>query len=219
MTESNRGTSISAAPEAPEAQGKLKRRTLFGAIIAALIGIIGILLGRRPTRALGTTLRPPGALPDDAFLDACARCFKCGNVCPNGCIQFHGFEAGLGQAFTPYIKARARGCTLCGECSRVCPTGALKPFVVSREGWIAGVKMGLARVNKGMCYSYAGRTCGACYRTCPLAGQAMKIGVFETPHVQPEFCVGCGLCEQACLHLPQAIRVIPITGGRVGGAA
>ena len=38
----------------------------------------------------------------------------------------------------------------------------------------------------------------------------MKIGVFETPLLQgSENCVGCGLCEQACLHLPQAIRVIP----------
>ena len=69
--------------------------------------------------------------------------------------------------------------------------------------------MGTARVNKEMCFSFHGRTCGACYRACPLAGTAMKIGLYETPLVQPESCVGCGLCEQACLHLPQAIRVIP----------
>lgn len=113
------------------------------------------------------------------------------------------------KAFTPYIKARSRGCTLCGECATACPTGALQPFDVNREGWKVGVNMGKAYVNESMCYSYNGRTCGACYRACPLAGEAMKIGVFETPIVQPEVCVGCGLCEQACLHLPQAIRVIP----------
>jgi formate hydrogenlyase subunit 6/NADH:ubiquinone oxidoreductase subunit I len=37
----------------------------------------------------------------------------------------------------------------------------------------------------------------------------MKLGLFEKPEVNPEHCVGCGLCEQACIHMPQAIRVIP----------
>lgn len=188
---------------------RMGRRGFLGGIIAALMGAAGLLLGKPNQAAAGFTLRPPGALPERDFLSACARCFKCASACPNDCIQFHGLSAGLGLAFTPYIKARERACTLCGECARVCPTGALTPFEVSREGWQAGVKMGTARVNESMCYSFNGRTCGACYRACPLAGSAMKIGVFETPLVQPENCVGCGLCEQACLHLPQAIRVIP----------
>lgn len=151
-------------------------------------------------------------------MSSCARCFNCGNACPNGCIQYTGFESGLEEAFTPYIVARERACILCGECAEVCPTGALQPFEATREGWSASVDMGLARVNEAMCYSFNGRTCGACYRACPLAGNAMKIGVFETPHVQPDNCVGCGLCEQACLHLPQAIRVIPRQSGSQGTA-
>ncbi|MEZ4468909.1 MAG: 4Fe-4S binding protein, partial [bacterium] len=137
------------------------------------------------------------------------RCLKCAEACPNECIRFFGLGAGLDLAFTPYLKARERGCTLCGECAKACPTGALKPFEPTRTGWLAGVKMGEARVNKAQCYSYNGRTCGACYRACPLAGQALRIGVFETPIVDPAFCVGCGLCEQACLKVPQAIRVMP----------
>lgn len=83
------------------------------------------------------------------------------------------------------------------------------PFGGDREGWKAGVNMGKAYVNEGMCFSFNGRTCGACYRACPLAGEAIRIGLFETPHVDRDVCVGCGLCEQACLHLPQAIRVVP----------
>jgi ferredoxin-type protein NapG len=186
------------------------RRAFLGSLIAAGISLLGSLAGRARRARAGLLLRPPGALPDESFRDACARCFRCGSACPNGCIRYHGLERGLADAFTPYIRARERACILCGECARVCPTGALKPFESTREGWLEGVDMGSARLNQSMCFSYHGRTCGACYQACPLAGVAMKIGVFETPILQgPDSCVGCGLCEQACLHLPQAIRVIP----------
>jgi len=201
-------------PEAKElalSSLKPRRRTLFGGALAAFMGFFawGVKRRERKTRA-GLDLRPPGALDEEEFLDACARCFKCGNACPNGCIKFYGIGGGLTKMFTPYIRPRDRACTLCGECGKVCPSGALKPILTDREGLVQTVKMGTARVNKAMCYSFHGRTCGACYRACPLAGTAMKIGLYETPLVQPDACVGCGLCEQACLHLPQAIRVIPI---------
>ena len=81
----------------------------------------------------------------------------------------------------------------------------LEPTEVGRQT----VSMGTAVVLEDVCYSYAGRTCGVCYRACPLPGKAMKLGLYETPIVNPEHCVGCGLCEQACVHMPQAIRIIP----------
>jgi MauM/NapG family ferredoxin protein len=181
-----------------------------GLLSGAMVGAAALFGRPKKARAKNKLwLRPPGAQSEENFLDACTRCLKCGNACPNGCIEFHGLGDGLDQAFTPYINARARACVLCGDCADVCPTGALQPFEANREGWLASVAMGKARVNKEMCYSFHGRTCGACYRACPLAGKAIKIGVFETPHIQFDHCVGCGLCEQACLHLPQAIRVIP----------
>jgi MauM/NapG family ferredoxin protein len=192
----------------------ITRRTFAGAAVAGATGLLGALIGgREARRRSGLELRPPGALSEDAFLAACTRCFKCGNACPNGCIKFHEPSAGAGEMFTPYIEPRDRACVLCGECADVCPTGALQPFEASRDGWLADVDMGTARVNEGMCYSYNGRTCGACYQACPLAGVAMTIGVFETPTVHPEHCVGCGICEQSCLHLPQAIRIIPRSRG------
>lgn len=178
--------------------------------MASTIGVAGQSFTQGNPRGQTTLrLRPPGALPAGEFESACTRCFKCGEACLNGCIKFQSLSDGLSKAFTPYLTARERGCTLCGECAKVCPSGALRPFGVSREGWKEGVDMGKAYVNKSLCFSFAGRTCGACYRACPLAGDAIKIGMFETPHVDRDACVGCGLCEQSCLHLPQAIRVIP----------
>ncbi len=195
--------------EQTRSQTSTARRGFLGALVAGGMALFAGVFGGRARVVAGLRLRPPGALPEADFLSACARCFKCGNACPNGCIKYSGLESGLSGAFTPYIQARDRGCTLCGECGKACPTGALKPFEPNRESWVVSVDMGKARVNKEMCFSFHGRTCGACYRACPLAGTAMKIGVFETPLVQLDGCVGCGLCEQACLHLPQAIRVIP----------
>jgi MauM/NapG family ferredoxin protein len=186
------------------------RRRFLGFSIAALLGGLGALFGKPRRTRSAFLLRPPGAKPEPDFLDACVRCMRCSDACPNGCIEFHGLEAGLEQAFTPYIRARSRGCIVCGECAKACPTGALVPFETTPEGLLAGVKMGTARLNESLCFSYNGRTCGACYRACPLPGIAMKIGLFEKPILQgADRCIGCGLCEQACLHLPQAIRVIP----------
>lgn len=190
----------------PASQG---RRRMLGGALAAAVAAVGATFKKPTDKAEELWLRPPGALDEEAFAETCARCFKCGGACPNDCIDFFGLADGLAYAYTPHIKPRTRGCILCGKCAEVCPTGALKPFGPEKDDWLAQVDMGTAHVNKDMCFSFHGRTCGACYRACPLAGTAIKIGVFETPHVQPDHCVGCGLCEQACLHLPQAIRVIP----------
>ena len=178
---------------------------LAGVVTAFIIPLVDKLPAQSRLRRL---LRPPGALPEKEFQDACIACGQCANVCPNKCITLYGLEGGLENLGTPKISARSQGCILCMACNQVCPTGALKKLEPTEEGKRA-VDMGVAVLSENICYSYAGRTCGVCYRACPLAGEAMTIGLFEQPTVHPEACVGCGLCEQACVHMPQAIRVIP----------
>jgi MauM/NapG family ferredoxin protein len=153
-------------------------------------------------------LRPPGALPEDEFVSRCIRCGQCGEVCPNRTIEYFATENGLGSIDTPFIIPRTKGCILCMKCGDVCPTGAIRPIPRQFEAILDKVEMGHAVVDESLCLSFQGKTCGVCYRACPLADVAITVGRLEQPHVTDK-CVGCGICERSCIQMPQAIRIMP----------
>jgi len=185
---------------------------------AAAVGLTaagGALWVRRSGDAQGALmpLRPPGALSEAAFTATCIRCMRCVDACPNHALVSLA-EGTHGDAGTPTLHPRSSACMLCAhedgeylKCTEACPSGALQLTRRTREDIHANVSIGVAEIDQGLCYSYNNWSCGACYRACPLADEAMTVGMWEKPTVHPDQCVGCGCCERACIRYPHAIRV------------
>jgi ferredoxin-type protein NapG len=195
--------------EPPQSGVNLTRRSALALGLTA-VGSVAAGFAIRESRAAPTAiLRPPGAIDETRFLAACIRCFQCGEVCPNQAIQFGGLQDGLARAYTPVIRAREQSCILCMKCTTACPTDALTPIADDPDTILNTVRMGTAHVDQDLCYSHNDRICGVCYYACPFPDQALRLETNATPYVDEKFCVGCGNCERACIHLPHAIRITP----------
>ena len=145
-------------------------------------------------------LRPPGARPEAEFVARCISCGRCAASCPYKSIVQADWSAGLGIGL-PVIHPREIPCYLCMICPDVCPTGALEP--VAKED----VTMGVAVVNTETCYAHLGILCRSCVDACPYQGTAIRQDMNLYPIVDPDTCVGCGLCVPVCPAEPEAIVV------------
>ncbi len=173
----------------------------------------GAVLGGRWLRFLRERheerLRPPGALPEGDFLAACIRCGQCVNACPYETLFLCGLEAGLLDVGTPSLDTRRQPCWLCrGEetlrCIEVCPTDALQPVNSLRD-----IRMGVAEIDADRCFAWNGVVCRACWHACPFPDEAIVLDELGRARVVAEACIGCGICDQACLTAPSSIRILP----------
>jgi ferredoxin-type protein NapG len=147
-------------------------------------------------------IRPPGALPEEEFLEKCTRCNECVKVCPEEAIMKFVGEGNVNH-LTPMLSLRKTACVLCEDlpCIKVCESKAL----VFPESCLH-VRMGTAVVNEKLCYAYQGSDCDYCLKECPEDIGAIT---FENrrPKVNADLCTGCGLCENVCPARQAAIVV------------
>ncbi len=148
-------------------------------------------------------IRPPGALPEAAFVTACTRCGECARVCPAAAISMLPERTGLATG-TPVLHPEESPCLMCAEmpCAAVCPTDALS---VPEEGW-RGVRMAAAVIDADRCIAHRDVTCGVCARVCPVGETALALDARGRPVVGAA-CTGCGACVGACVTAPSSITI------------
>jgi len=185
---------------------------------AALIGLGVGLYSRQSVSLPAEALRPPGALPEQAFLSACIRCGMCVRDCPYDTLSLATFGDSVTTG-TPYFTARNIPCEMCDDipCVKACPSGALDHSLEN----IDDARMGLAvLLDEENCLNFQGLRCDVCYRICPAINEAITLEHVSNvrsgkhamfiPTVHSDHCTGCGKCERACVLEEAAIKVLPL---------
>lgn len=155
-------------------------------------------------------IRPPFALAEPLFLDACTSCGKCAEACTYGVLFDLPASVGGKAVGTPAMDLLKRGCHLCEDwpCVSVCEPGALKqvdPDEDDEEPRPLPPKFARVSIDTDTCLPYAGPECGACAYACPVPGALNWDG--PKPSIDQDACTGCALCREACITEPNAIKV------------
>ena len=188
-------------------------------IIAALAGLIAIPASRAlpsPAPSRPRRIRPPGSVPEEIFLDRCLRCGECMKVCLTNGLQPSLSESGPGGFWTPVLVPRKGPCERrCNLCGHVCPTQAIRALPLEEKSY---VRIGRARVERSRCLEWGyGQACLVCDEVCPYGaidvGGTGKLGKGQRgPVVNPEVCVGCGVCEHHCPVVGEAAILVSTEG-------
>lgn len=134
-----------------------------------------------------TVRRPPWALPELRFLDACTRCEACVQRCAEAVLV-------VGAGGYPEFDPGRGECTFCGNCADACAGRALDRETVSPP-W-----QWKAAVSAGTCLATRNVVCMSCQDACPM--QAIRFlpqpRAVATPRIDADMCTGCGACVGVC---------------------
>ncbi|MCK4545799.1 MAG: 4Fe-4S binding protein [Candidatus Eisenbacteria sp.] len=170
-------------------------------------GIMGITLGVMGKQALAEPgrrrlIRPPGALPEDRFLETCVRCGECMKACLTNVLQPCFLESGWEGIWTPRLNCRHAGCEeRCNVCGHVCPTRAIRALSLEEKQF---ARIGTAVIDRSRCIAWEqNKECLICDEACPYNAIDFRVvvnecGTGKRPFVEEIKCTGCGLCEQNC---------------------
>lgn len=152
-------------------------------------------------------IRPPFAIPEIDFLLACTRCDACIAACPHDVIFPLAARLGADVVNTPALDLLKKGCHLCEDwpCVSACEAKALEIILVEETNEIKISKIAKAEIDINTCLPYSGPECGACQSACPVEGAL--VFELEKPVINMEFCLGCGLCREACIVEDKAIKI------------
>jgi MauM/NapG family ferredoxin protein len=155
-------------------------------------------------------IRPPGSLPEDAFLEKCVRCSECMKVCPTNTLQPSLWEKGLNGLWSPHLFPRLAGCDqTCSLCGKVCPTGAIRSLPIEEK---KHAKIGTAFIVRSRCLVWEqDKDCFICDEQCPYNAIVFKWqDSLRRPFIIENKCNGCGFCEEQCpVNGDSAIIVTP----------
>jgi len=143
----------------------------------------------RLTSSATSPIRPPWAVAEEVFLEACSACDKCVSACEQNLIE-------RGDGGYPHVNFKAGACTFCQDCVSACPDGALVINDIDADT----APWHITATISADCLSAQGITCRICGDLCDIQAIRFKLAVggVANPTVDAAACSGCGACVQSC---------------------